>query len=115
MQVGKFTFSAQFYAYRNPQSMCGECELENNVAITCERANVAGPDTTTCGLRFIYCLRPHGSPASNVFFPGQSPLAGGEDNVTFEEDFIVQSNSNYGIWNRSNPFMRELQQWPVSL
>ena len=96
--------------------MCGECEAEINNIITCRRANEAGNsdiDSDECGLRFMYCLRPHGSPALNIpLLPGQSPLGG--DNVTFEEGFIFQANFRFGNWNRSNPFTRELQQWPVN-
>ena len=97
--------------------MCGECVPNSDMVITCRTANEGGNpdiDSDECGLRFIYCLRPHNSTALDIpLLPGQSPLGG--DNVTFEEGFILQTNLRFGNWNRSNPFTRELQQWPVSI
>ena len=88
--------------------MCGECYKE---VITCQEANFN--ESTKCGLRYLYCLRPYGSPPSNVPLLPQAPLTL-TDNFTFEEVlFIVGTQDN--IWNRSNPFIRELQLWPVNM
>ena len=67
-----------------------------------------------CRLRYLYCLRPYGSPPPVVARLPQPPLSQNTDSFLFEDGFIVvggQDNS----WNRSNPFTRELQRWPVKL
>ena len=92
-----------FHSYKNPNHLCAECSQ------TCN---------TDCGLRFIYCLRPHGSDVIDVPLPGQPILPPGTDNITFTDDFIIQIrdgvNRGNNVWNRSNPFTQQLRQWPVS-
>ena len=84
--------------------MCGECG-EGDTQTTC--------DGFDCRLRYLYCLRPYGSPAPVVFRMAQPPLSGNTTSVTFEDGFIVVGNQD-NFWNRSNPFTRELQLWPVN-
>ena len=86
--------------------MCGECGPEGDTAMTCEEADV------DCHLRYLYCLRPYGSPPPVVTRLPQAPLSQNTDSVTFKEGFIVVGAQN-NFWNRSNPFTRELQLWPV--
>ena len=71
----------------------------------------AGVNSANCGLRYLYCLRPYGSPPSDVPLLPQALLTTA-DNFTFEEGFIAVGDLD-NIWNRSNPFTRELQLWPV--
>ena len=85
--------------------MCGECGPGGTLT-TCE-----GVD---CRLRYLYCLRPFGSPAPVVARLAQAPLSENTDSVTFEDGFIVVGGQN-DFWNRSNPFTRELQLWPVKI
>jgi hypothetical protein len=90
--------------------MCGECSSDKTT-LSCEEANSTNNDTE-CGLRYLYCLRPYGSPPMNVPLKPQAPLTPA-DSFTFEEGFVVVGGSG-NFWNRSNPFTLELQQWPVS-
>ena len=118
LQVGDFTFSALFHSYSNPTEMCGECGPDGET-VTCQMANM--DDRTTCRFRFIYCLQPHGSPASESDVPFELSQSGldlsGEDNsYTFQEGFLVQNGTTVpNFWNRSNPFTREFQTWPVRI
>ena len=84
--------------------------------MTCAAANVH------CDLRYLYCLRPYGSLPPDVPPPPdmpdvpllpQAPLTT-TDSFTFEEGFIAVGGRD-NFWNRSNPFTRELQLWPVKL
>ena len=100
-----------FHSYENPNHLCAECDRNVNTITTCSGG-------TDCGLRFIYCLRPHGSDVISVPLPPQLPLSPGTDDITFTE-FITQIDSpnmarRYNILNRSNPFTQELRLWPVS-
>ena len=72
--------------------------------MTCEEAGV------DCGLRYLYCLRPYGP---DVPLLPQAPLTT-VNNFTFEEGFIAVGRGQDNFWNRSNPFTRELQLWPVN-
>ena len=88
--------------------MCGECGPNRDTAMTCEAAGV------DCRLRYLYCLRPYGSSAPVVARLVQAPLSQNTNSVTFEEGFIVVGGQD-NFWNRSNPFTRELQLWPVKI
>ena len=102
--------------------MCGECGA-NGETVTCLDANGGGGGRTSCRFRFLYCLQPYDSPPVNVTFPlPQTPLdlSGSGNTHTFMEDFITQEGGSstrnpptVSNWNRSNPFTRELQTWPV--
>ena len=85
--------------------MCGECGPDGDTAMTCEEEGI------DCRLKYLYCLRPYGSPPPDMpdvpLLP-QAPLT----TTTFEEGFIVVGGQD-NFWNRSNPFTRELQLWPV--
>ena len=85
--------------------MCGECGPGDTLT-TC--------DGVDCRLRYLYCLRPYGSPAPVVARLSQAPLSQNTDSVIFEDGFIVVGGQN-NFWNRSNPFTRELQLWTVKL
>ena len=76
-----------------------------------------------CFITFIYCLQPYGSEPIDVTFPLEQrtfPIAD-TSSYTFDigEGFFVQETNNINspernnFWNRSNPFTRELQTWPV--
>ena len=74
-----------------------------------------------CFITFIYCLQPYGSEPIDVTFPLEQrtfPVAE-TSSYTFDigEGFFVQETNNNpernNSWNRSNPFTRELQTWPV--
>ena len=89
--------------------MCGECGPRDTLTTCGERFD--------CRLRYLYCLRPYGSLPPDVPPPpdmpdvpllAQAPLT----TTTFEEGFIAVGDDN-NVWNRSNPFARELQLWPV--
>ena len=87
--------------------MCGECGPDGDIAtMTCEEAGV------DCRLRYLYCLRPYGSLPPVVARLPQASLSQNTASVTFEEGFIVVGGQD-NFWNRSNPFTRELQLWPV--
>ena len=98
--------------------MCGECGA-NGETVTCQEANGGGG--ASCRFRFLYCLQPYGSPPVDVTFPlPQAPLdlVDPSNTHTFMEDFITQDGGRnltrtVNNWNRSNPFTRELQTWPV--
>ena len=99
--------------------MCGECGA-NGETVTCRMAN--GGNAGSCRFRFLYCVQPYGSPPVNVTFPlPQAPLTPpGSSTHNFMEDFIIQDGGldntdppTVNNWNRSNPFTRELQTWPV--
>ena len=90
--------------------MCGECGPDGG-NVTCAAAGV------DCHLRYLYCLRPYGSLPPDVPPPPdmpdvpllpQAPLT----TTTFQEGFIAVGGV-VNFWNRSNPFTRELQLWPV--
>ena len=107
-----------FHSYENPNHLCAECDQNGDAIITCGAASNTNADTN-CGLRFIYCLRPHSSDIIDVPLPGQFPLPPGTDDITFTEGPITQiGNPNAArgnnIWNRPNPFTQELRLWPVS-
>ena len=96
--------------------MCGECGPDRDTTMTCD--SEAG---VNCSLRYLYCLRPYGSLPPDVPPPPdmpdvpllfQAPLTTA-DSFTFEEGFIVVGGRD-NFWNRSNPFTRELQLWPVN-
>ena len=102
-----------FHSYENPNHLCTECDQNVDTITTCSG--------TDCGLRFIYCLRPHGSDVIDVPLPGQPCLPPGTDDITFTEGLITQigGDGNGGptgnnVWNRPNPFTQELTLWPVS-
>ena len=108
-----------FHSYENPNHLCAECDQNGDAIITCGAAS-SNNGIDDCGLRFIYCLRPHGSDVIDVPLPGQPRLSPGTDEITFTDYFITQMghpNAARGnnIWNRSNPFTQELRLWPVSL
>ena len=86
--------------------MCGECGPDRNTVMPCGAADV------DCRLRYLYCLRPYGSPPPVVARLPQPPLSQNTDRFTFEDGFIVVGGQD-NFWNRSNPFTRELQLWPV--
>ena len=98
--------------------MCGECGVDGG-------PTSCGPfrESGNCFIMFIYCLQPYGSEPIDVTFPLEQrsfPIAD-RSSYTFDigEGFFVQErNSNNepdrnNFWNRSNPFTRELQTWPV--
>ena len=109
-----------FHSYENPNHLCAECDQNGDAIITCEASSNMNADTN-CGLRFIYCLRPHGSDVIDVPLPGQPALSPGTDDITFTEGLMTQIGGGgtggprgNNVWNRSNPFTQELRLWPVS-
>ena len=112
-----------FHSYENPNHLCAECDQNGDAIITCGAgsANNGNNGIDDCGLRFIYCLRPHGSDVIDVPLPGQPPLSPGTDDITFTEGIIAQIGgggtggpTGNNVWNRFNPFTQELRLWPVS-
>ena len=102
-----------FHSYENPNHLCAECDQNVNTITTCSG--------TDCGLRFIYCLRPHGSDVIDVPLPLQPTLSPGTDDITFTEGLMTQIGgggtggpTGNNVWNRPNPFTQELRLWPVS-
>ena len=94
--------------------MCGECG-DNGETVTCAEANGG---LVSCRLRFLYCLQPYGSPPVSVSFPlpqGPLNLEGESNTFVFKESLIIQigDSTMANSWNRSNPFTRNLQTWPV--
>ena len=95
-----------FHSYKNPNHLCAECDQRVDTITTCSG--------TDCGLRFIYCFRPHGSDVIDVPLPPQPTLRPGTDDITFTEGLIAQISGSNNVWNRPNPFTQELRRWPVS-
>ena len=97
--------------------MCALCGSSSE-SVTCAEADVSGKTwpggaREDCGLRFIYCLQPSESSFFGPPYLAQPLFGSGSDSVSFEGDFITQTNAN-AAWNRSNPFTAELRSWPVS-
>ena len=95
--------------------MCAECSGIGPV--TCASVGRG----KNCGLRFIYCLQPHGSDI--ILDPpliAQARFGNGTDSEVFVEGFVTQNNtmspnsSTANTWNRPNPYTRKLRSWPVS-
>ena len=105
-----------FHSYENPNHLCAECDEDGDAIIICGAAS-DNNGIDDCGLRFIYCLQPHGSDVIDVPLSPQPPLSPVTDDITFTEGAIIQiggGGRGNNIWNRSNPFTQELRLWPVS-
>ena len=89
--------------------MCGECG-QNGEKTSCRIAS--GNGNRDCNLRFLYCLQPYNSTISDPPLTLQRPIPG--DSITFDTPYFTQIGAaNPNFWNRSNPFTREFQTWPV--